>query len=127
MGPALYFDTQGADRPHGYYGRNLAVVVQHVREEAVFEIRENTGVLWTTPGAPREISTLLVTSERDGRALWQVEALSPRAGAITYARVPDGFAQMIPSSGPPAPLRPGERYVVVVRGAAGTARATFGL
>jgi hypothetical protein len=106
----------------------LMVVIRQEGDQVTFEAHEGVGRLWSTPGVTRAVSTLLVTTRRDQRgesALWQVEAVTPHTGPITYGRVPEGFAQMIPGTGPPPALRVDDKYDVLVVGPAGRGLTRF--
>ena len=103
----------------------LMVVIRQEGDQVTFEAHENVGRLWSTPGVTRAVSTLLVTTRGD--ALWQVETVTPHAGPITYGRVPEGFVQMMPGTGPPPALRVDEEYDVSVVGPGGTGGARFTL
>jgi hypothetical protein len=104
----------------------LMVVIRHEGDQVTFEAHENVGRLWSTPGVTRAVSTLLVTIHGD--ALWKVErAMTPHVGPITYGRVPEGFVQMIPGTGPPPALRADDEYNVSVFGPSGAGRARFTL
>jgi hypothetical protein len=108
----------------------LTVVTRQGEGHVTFEAYENIGTLWSTPGAARAISTLLVTIRRDqtgATALWQVETVSPQRTPITYGRVPEGFVQMIPRAGAAPTLRADEEYSVSVLGPGGTGHARFHL
>jgi hypothetical protein len=103
----------------------LMVVIRHEGDQVMFEAHENVGRLRSTPGVPRSVSRLLVTTRGD--ALWQVETVTPHAGPIIYGRVPEGFVQMIPAIGPPPALRADDECDVSVSGPGGTGRARFTL
>jgi hypothetical protein len=53
--------------------------------------------------------------------------MTPHVGPITYGRVPEGFVQMVPGTGPPRALRADDEYNVSVVGPSGTGRAHFTL
>jgi hypothetical protein len=104
----------------------LMVVIRQEGDQVTFEAHENVGRLWSAPGVTRAVSALLVTIHGD--ALWKVErAMTPHVGPITYGRVPEGFVQMIPGTGPPPALRADDEYNVSVFGPSGAGRARFTL
>jgi hypothetical protein len=108
----------------------LMVVIRQPGDDVTFEAHENIGTLWSKPGAPRAIWTLLVTTRRDQTgetALWQIETATRWQDPITYGRVPEGFIQRMPGRGAPPALQPNETYVVSVRGPAGPGRTPFDL
>lgn len=108
----------------------LMVVIREEGDQVTFEAYDNVGRLWSTPGVTRAVSTVLVTIRRDQTgetALWQVETVTPHAGPIAYGRVPEGFVQMKPGTGPPPALRADDEYNVTVLGPGGTGRARFTL
>jgi hypothetical protein len=123
---AFWYDQRAsvslASRPDG-----LMVVIRQEGDQVTFEAHENVGGrLWSTPGVTQSVSTLLVSIHGD--ALWKVErAMTPHVGPITYGRVPEGFVQMIPGSGPPPALRGDDEYNVSVFGPSGAGRARFTL
>jgi hypothetical protein len=84
------------------------VVIRPPGDGVTFEAHEHIGTLWSKPGAPRAIWTLLVTTRRDQTgetALWQIETATRWQDPITYGRVPEGF---IPGRGAPPALQPKE-------------------
>ena len=104
----------------------LLVVIRQEGDQVTFEAHENVGRLWSTPGVTQSVSTLLVSIHGD--ALWKVErAMTPHVGPISYGRVPEGFVQMIPGTGPPPALRADDEYNVSVFGLSGAGRARFTL
>jgi hypothetical protein len=119
---AFWFD-QHASVSVAHRADPLVVVIRHEGDQVTFEAYEHGGRLWSAPGVARPVSTLLVTAHGD--ALWQVETVTPQVGPITYGRVPEGFVQMIPGTGPPPALQAAEEYGVSVVGPAGTGRARF--
>jgi hypothetical protein len=106
----------------------LMVVIQQRGGDVTFEVHEALGSLWSTPGAPRAIWTLLVTTRRDQTGetpLWQIETATRWQDPITYGRLPEGFTQMMPGRGAPPALQPDEDYIVSVRGPAGGGQTGF--
>jgi hypothetical protein len=122
---AFWYDQRAsvslASRPDG-----LMVVIRQEGDQVTFEAHKNVGRLWSTPGVTQSVSTLLVSIHGD--ALWKVErAMTPHVGPITYGRVPEGFVQMIPGTGPPPALRGDDEYNVSVFAPSGAGRARFTL
>ena len=86
----------------------LMVVIPQPGDGVTFEAHEHTGTLWSKPGGPRAIWTLLVTTRRDQTgetALWQIETATRWQDPITYGRVPEdsfngcrGVERRLPSS-----------------------------
>ena len=104
--------------------QRLMVVVRQTRDLVVFEASERR---WPFPWESRssDIGVLRVIEWVEGTTLWEIETTRPLRVSVTYGEVPTGFTQTIPSSGVPAPLRPGASYGVTVRGTGGSAVATF--
>lgn len=125
---AFWFDQRASISLAGRADR-LMVVIRQEGDQVRFEAHEDVGRFWSIPGVIRAVSTLLVTTRRDQTgetALWQVEtAVTPRSGPITYGRVPEGFVQMIPGTGPPPALRADDEHHVSVFGPGGTGRVRF--
>jgi len=66
----------------------LMVVIRQPGDDVTFEAHETIGTLWSKPGAPRAIWTLLVTTRRDQTgetALWQIETATRWQDPITMA------------------------------------------
>jgi hypothetical protein len=106
------------------------VVIRQPGDDVTFEAHETIGTLWSKPGAPRAIWTLLVTTRRDQTgetALWQIETAKRWQDPITYGRVPEGFIQWMPGRGLLPALQSNETYVVSVPGPAGPGRTRFDL
>jgi hypothetical protein len=123
---AFWFD-QHVSVSVGSRAGALMVVIRHEGDQLTFEAYENVGRLWSTPGVTRAVSTLLLVTIH-GDALWKVErAMTPHVGPISYGRVPEGFVQMIPGTGPPPALRADDEYNVSVFGPSGAGRARFTL
>jgi hypothetical protein len=124
---AFWFENHGGALPSPAQPP-LMVVTEQRGSDVTFEAHENIGTLWSKPGAPRAVWTLLVTTRRDQTgetALWQIETATPWPDAITYGRLPEGFTQVMPGRGAPPALQPNEHYVVSVRGPAGGGRTGF--
>jgi hypothetical protein len=124
---AFWFESHEGVLPNPGQAPLMLVIEQRGRD-VTFTVHENVGTLWSKPGAPRAIWTLLVTARRDQTgttALWQIETSLPWQHPITYGRLPEGFTQMMPGRGAPPTLRPNEHYVVSVRGPAGGGRTGF--
>jgi hypothetical protein len=120
-----FLDARRSPAPLGGYKRALLVVVRENAGHVVFEAHEARGWISPRPGGLRAISSLLVYSPTDKEPLWQVEGKEPTRVVVSYGRVPDGFVQAIPGTGAPAPLLADHKYVVAVRGAAGSGNTDF--
>ena len=57
--------------------------------------------------------------------LWRIEKRSGEfVRSVTYRKVPDGYAQLVPADVPPEPLREGEEYAVTCGDGIGRFRVT---